>query len=287
MMQQLMAAQTQLMTMMAQFMANQNGQQPPPPPPPQVDRLARFLRLRPKKILVATEPIMVDDWLHAVHNNLITYEWTDAEKVRFTAHLLEGPAARWWETFQITHPLNNLTWETFWEGFRNAHISSGAMNLKQEEFRKLRQGNRSLKEYMDNFQALSRYAPDDIDTEGKRKEKFLRGLSDELKIPLSVAYAPNYQTLLDQAIILEDGIKKAEIMKRSLCINTHDSEPSFKKPFSHDNHRLSGGSSHHGGNNHHGGSSRRPHGHNHNGSFQGNHLGHRENGHAGHNQHNG
>ena len=60
-MQQLMVAQTQLMTMMAHFMANQNGQQPPPPPPPQVDRLARFLRLRPKNFSVATEPISADD----------------------------------------------------------------------------------------------------------------------------------------------------------------------------------------------------------------------------------
>ena len=146
MMQQLMATQTQRMTMMAQFMANQNNQQqpPPPPPPPQVDRLTRFLRLRPNKFSMATEPIMADDWLHAVHNNLITCECTDAEMVRFTVHLLEGPAARWWETFQITHPLANLTWETFEEGFRNAHISSRAMNLKQEEFRNLKQGNRSL-----------------------------------------------------------------------------------------------------------------------------------------------
>ena len=111
----------------------------------------------------------------------------------FTAHLLEGPDARRWETFQIIHPLNNLTWQTFEEGFRNAHISLGAMNLKQEEFR-------SLKEYMDDFQALSRYAPDDIETDVKRKTKFLRGLSDELKIPLSIAYTPNYEALMDQAI---------------------------------------------------------------------------------------
>ena len=50
----------------------------------------------------------------------------------------------------------------------------------------------SLKEYMDDFQALSRYAPEDIDTDGKRKAQFLKGLSDELKIPLLVAYTPNY-----------------------------------------------------------------------------------------------
>ena len=89
MMQQMMAAQTQLMTMMAQFMANQNNQQQLPPPP-QVDRLTRFPRLRTNKFTMATEPIMADDYLRIVHGNLVTCECTDAEMVRFTAHLLEA-----------------------------------------------------------------------------------------------------------------------------------------------------------------------------------------------------
>ena len=83
MMQQMMAAQTQLMTMMAQFMANQHGP-PPPPPPPQVDRLARFLRLRPNKFSTTTDPIVADDWLRSVQKDLVTAECEDAEKIRFT-----------------------------------------------------------------------------------------------------------------------------------------------------------------------------------------------------------
>jgi hypothetical protein len=55
---------------------------------------------------------------------------------------------------------------------------------------------------------LSRYAPEDINTDAKRKDKFLSGLKGELKIPLSVAYAPNYQALLDQAITLNNNIRK-------------------------------------------------------------------------------
>jgi hypothetical protein len=73
----------------------------------------------------------------------------------------------------------------------------GIMNLKKEEFRTLIQGRRTLKEYMDNFFSLSRYSPDDVDTDAKRRDKFLARLKGKLKIPLSVAYAPNYQALLD------------------------------------------------------------------------------------------
>jgi hypothetical protein len=34
---------------------------------------------------------------------------------------------------------------------------------------------------MDDFCALSRYTPKDVDTDAKRKEKFLSGLKGELK----------------------------------------------------------------------------------------------------------
>jgi hypothetical protein len=113
--QQLATTQAQLMQMMTQFIqatANNNNNNPPPPPPPppppQVDRLARFLRLRPNKFSSATDPIVADDWLHFVSKDLITCECTDAGKVRFTAHLLGGPTATWWETYQVTHPVEGL-----------------------------------------------------------------------------------------------------------------------------------------------------------------------------------
>src|SRR4051812_35656396 len=51
--QQLLAAQTRMMQMMTQFFQNQqqnqNNNNNPPPPPPPVDRLTRFLSLRPNK----------------------------------------------------------------------------------------------------------------------------------------------------------------------------------------------------------------------------------------------
>jgi hypothetical protein len=111
--------------------------------------------------------------------------------------------------------VEGLDRDTFREGFRNAHISTGIMNLKKEEFRTLRQGERTLKEYMDDFFSLSRYS-DDVDTDAKRRDKFLAGLKGELKIPLSVAYAPNYHALLDQAVTLDNNIRKEENHKEEI-----------------------------------------------------------------------
>jgi hypothetical protein len=117
---------------------NNNNNNPPPPPPPQVDMLARFLRLRLAKFSRATEPLQAIDWIRSVNKDLVTVGCTDAEKVRFAAHLLEGQAANWWETYQITHPIDGVTWDSFQEGFRAAHISSGVMSLKKKEFHDLK-----------------------------------------------------------------------------------------------------------------------------------------------------
>jgi hypothetical protein len=208
--------------------------------------LARFLRLRPNKFSLAIDPIVADDWLRSVSKDLMTCECTEAEKIRFTAHLLEGPAAMWWETYQVTHPVEGLDWDTFREGFRNAHISSGIMNLKKDEFCTLRQGGRTLKEYMDAFCSLARYAPEDVDTKAKRKDKFLTGLKGELKIPQSVAYAPNYQALLDHAITLDNNIRKEENRKRKLYNGKNHTEPFHKKHHFSDGNG-SGNSHRHGG----------------------------------------
>ena len=40
----------------------------------------------------STEPTVVDDWLHRIGRELTTAGCTDAEKVRFAAHQLDGLA---------------------------------------------------------------------------------------------------------------------------------------------------------------------------------------------------
>jgi hypothetical protein len=110
--QQLIAVQAQLAQVMAQFMnnnQNNNLNNNNNNPPLQVDMLTRFLRLRPEKFSSAAEPMVALDWLRSVSKDLVTVGCTDAEKVRFAAHLLEGQAASWWETYQITHPIGTVT----------------------------------------------------------------------------------------------------------------------------------------------------------------------------------
>src|SRR3954470_1647047 len=179
----------------------------------------------------------------SMNKNLVTIGCTDEEKVRFAAHLLEGPAATWWDNFQITTPIEDVTWAIFEDGFRTAHISSGVMSLKKKEFHNLKQRHRSVAEYIEEFNNLARYAPDEVDTDAKRKENFIEGLNDELNLQLSVAYVPTYQSLCDKAAILESKMKQVESRKRKHS-DKHSSGSSHKH--SHYDDSGSSGSHKHG-----------------------------------------
>ena len=90
----------------------------------------------------STEPIVADDWLRKIERELTTAGCTDAARVCFAAHQLDGPAASWWENFIVTYPIDTVTWDQFQQAFRTAHVSARAMSLKKREFRNLRQGGR-------------------------------------------------------------------------------------------------------------------------------------------------
>jgi hypothetical protein len=64
------------------------------------------------------------------------------------------------------------------------HVPAGLMTVKKEEFLALKQGSLSVSEYRDRFMQLSRYAPEDVNTDAKRQYRFLRGLVDHLQYQL-------------------------------------------------------------------------------------------------------
>ena len=101
---QLIQQQNTLMQLLVQNENQGNNNNNPPSPPP-VDHLVHVLRLNPPVFSSSTEPIVADDWLHKIGRELTTAGCTDAERVRFAAHQLDGPAASWWENYTATHHL--------------------------------------------------------------------------------------------------------------------------------------------------------------------------------------
>jgi hypothetical protein len=94
----------------------------------------------------------------------------------------------------------------------------------RDEFRELKQGRMSVVEYRDRFLTLSRYAPNETDTNKKRKERFLNGLHHEMQTVLVNIPFADLEALVDSAIQMEGKLHQTnENRKRRMM---HQNGPS-------------------------------------------------------------
>jgi hypothetical protein len=193
-------------------------QQVPPPPPPHQSRLAEFLRTCPTTFSQAKDPMDAEDWLKGVEKKLVIAQCTDREKVLFAAHELYGTATNWWETYCNTHTnVDTITWNEFKAHFRTHYVPRGTMKLKRKEFADLKQGGMTVNEYLNSFIQLSRYAPDDINTDEKKQDVFLNGLNDDIQfLLLNTDYATS-STWSTRPLSLKTRSEKWRRMARGKC----------------------------------------------------------------------
>nr|AAS90689.2 putative polyprotein [Oryza sativa Japonica Group] len=225
---QVMAHQTQMMAAMMQQMQQQHQQmyqrmlqhaeqqhQQFGPPPPQ-SKLPEFLRVRPPTFSSTTNPMEANDWLHAIEKKLNLLQCNDQEKVAFTTHQLQGPASAWWDNHMATRPPGTeVTWAEFCRSFRKAQVPDGVVAQKKREFRALHQGNRTVTEYLHEFNRLARYAPEDVRTDAEKQERFMAGLDDELTNQLISGDYADFERLVDKAIRQEDQRNKMDRKRKA------------------------------------------------------------------------
>jgi hypothetical protein len=146
-----------------------------------------------------------------VEKKLAIAQCTDREKVLFAAHQLHGTAANWWEMYCNTHVnIDTITWNEFKAHFHTHYVPHGTMKLKKKEFTDLKQGGMTVNEYLNPVIQLSRYAPDDINTNEKKYDMFPNGLNDDIQFQLVHTDYTDFQHMGDKAIVIENKIKEME-----------------------------------------------------------------------------
>jgi hypothetical protein len=55
---------------------------------------------------------------------------------------------------------------------------------EKKEFSELQQDGMTVNEYLNKFTQMSRYAPDDVNTDEKKHDAFLNGLNDKIQFQL-------------------------------------------------------------------------------------------------------
>ena len=75
---------------------------------------------------------------------------------------------------------HRVPWTEFRVAFKAHHIPSSSIKIKLREFLNLKQEGKTVREYVQVFNDLARYAPDHVDTDAKKKECFLEGMTPKL-----------------------------------------------------------------------------------------------------------
>ena len=118
-----------------------------------------------------------------------------------------------------------ITWDKFKDKFRKYDIPACIMKVKQHEFLTLTQGNLSVNEYLHKFNHLARYSLFDVATGERKIDLFLGGLIQHLRCTLSMFDFPNFQTLVNKALIAEREHKLVHENKPTYNDQKHKFEP--------------------------------------------------------------
>jgi hypothetical protein len=120
-----------------------------------------------------------------------------------------------------------VSWAEFHDAFRAHYIPAGVMRKKRQEFMDLKQGRRSMHDYSKQFNHLVQYAPDQMDTdEKKKKDRFMIGLSTKLQERMALNTGGAFPEFVSNAMIVDDAIRAdKETKKRKVVAAPSSSAP--------------------------------------------------------------
>src|SRR4051812_15308076 len=194
-----------------QLLQNQGGQRGDRP---QHTTLQQFLAISPPRFAEARDPLEADDWLAEIKKHFTANVVRPEDYVTFASFQLQGAAGSWYSTYKENRGEAAITWDDFVLDFIAAHIPSGLIERKREEFLALRQGDRSVQEYNLAFVRLARYAPEEVSTEAKRIARFRGGLATDIKYALTQSSPRLFSEFVDQAIRQESAEAERAADKR-------------------------------------------------------------------------
>ncbi|XP_062191320.1 uncharacterized protein LOC133895159 [Phragmites australis] len=199
-----MANQTCLLETIAQAENNNRGYGPQ-------NKMAEFVRIKPPTFDSTEDPLEANDWLRDITRKLKVINCEGQERVNLATHQLTGSTTEWWENYcEASVDADAITWEEFCEEFRKHHVLEGTMEMKPDEFCSLKQGSMIVNQYIRKFIRLSRYALEDVSTNKKKQDCFKKGLQSSLYIQLVSVVYPDFNTLMNRTILLEEACAPIE-----------------------------------------------------------------------------
>jgi hypothetical protein len=197
------ADNTHFLREMAGQQIQQQGRQAYPQGPHETSYLD-FSETCPPLFVKAEDPLEADEWIHVIEQKFGLLQCTETQKPLFATQQLRGPASTWWGNYVAVQPAGHqITWNEFKLAFREHYIPEGVLHMKQEEFMKLKQGGDTVTQYLNKFNHLSQYAIDQVNTDLKKRNCFMRGLNDRMQRKMTTYIDLSYGRAVSTTLAVE------------------------------------------------------------------------------------
>jgi hypothetical protein len=89
---------------------------------------------------------------------------------------------------------------------------------KHQEFMYLKQGGKSVHDYSKQFNHLVQYVPDQVDTDDKKKDRFMIGLSTKLQERMTLNTGGTFLEFMSNVMIADDAIRTHKETKKRKAV---------------------------------------------------------------------
>jgi hypothetical protein len=173
-----------------------------PPQGPRETSYLEFSETCPPLFVKAEDPLEADEWIRVMEQKFRLVRCTETQKPLFAAQQLRGPASTWWGNF-VAIQLAGYQINEFKIAFREQYVPKGVLRMKQEEFIRLKQGRDTVMQYLNKFNHLSQYAIDQVNTDLKKNNCFMRGLNDRLQRKMATCLDLTYSRVVSMTLAVE------------------------------------------------------------------------------------
>lgn len=185
-----------------------------------------FLKTDPPIFLKAKEPLEAKNWVRTIEKKFSLICCSEVQKTMFIVQQLQGSVGAWWASFIATQPEGHQAlWSDLCTTFLAHFIPNGIREVKIEQFLQLQQGERSVLEYLDQFNQLAQYAFEYVITELEKKCYFLRGLNTKIKIRMVGHFSRSCDEFVSIAIKADESnhVHQEDKKRRRMLTESTDS----------------------------------------------------------------
>ncbi|PWA76878.1 zinc finger, CCHC-type, Retrotransposon gag domain protein [Artemisia annua] len=152
------------------------------------------------------DPIAALRWIHEMENIFKAIKCADEEKVVYAIAKLRSEALSWWDMVKDTSV--PTAWNQFKEMFKAKFCPIRMVMQLEEELLTFKQGSQTVQEYAARFVEMAKYAEHQVATEGRKMERFIRGLRTDIREIVSTKDLTTFQEAVGAAQEVEKEFNK-------------------------------------------------------------------------------